>query len=319
MPTGAHTLPNREAPDHAPTSNAAAQEQLDEHTIFVRGTYSERIAAEEGRYFEPGMMDAANALFGADSSTEVDWYGGPLDAVSREMAGRDLLHDEVLPAFARGEQVNLVGHSHGGNVLGELAASYAHRMDHLRTLLASATGPEGHQAALDAITSLENDRAAERDHLSSLSGRWSIDDPSAHHAQLDEEIARLEAERAALATGDLSGFADELALLENGSFGDVMNLNTPYLARHEAVTEVQPFADRVERFTDVVGTRDPTAALGRLHEGLMGGTSRELPDHPRAERLQWDLEDPGWFDKRRHTGILEEDVFRDQIVERQDR
>jgi hypothetical protein len=30
--------------------------------------------------------------------------------------------------------------------------------------------------------------------------------------------------------------------------------------------------------------------------------------------LQWDLDDPGLFDKRRHTGVLEEGVFTDKVL-----
>lgn len=300
-------------------SFGGSQQALREHTVFVRGTYSEN----KEEYFAPGVVDAANEHFGSTSSEDFDWYRGPLSGISREVAGRKLLREQVTPAFERGEKVNLMAHSHGGNVVGEMAGAFDERMGYLaRLLIGVRDGGHALEEAHEAIAEQRAKRAEEKRYFTeSFAGDLAIDEPTGQLADLEEEEAQLQLDERRLEAGHTRDFERELSALRGGSFGDVMNLNTPYLERHDAMTDVPGFASRVDRFTDASNPEDTVVAAAGVNERMLGGDAAELPDHERLDRVSWTLNDesalrPVTNVKRRHSELItNEDAFRHTLLD----
>lgn len=98
---------------HRDSTNSQARQQ---HVLFVHGTYSE--TAEE-RWAAPGQPfpEAMLEHFGTESYDAFGWSGGATEA-ARQTAAEALLEKiRETKASMPDHDINVVAHSHGGNVL----------------------------------------------------------------------------------------------------------------------------------------------------------------------------------------------------------
>ena len=247
-----------------------------EHTLFVNGTWS----GTDGDYWDDGVEGKANELLGSQTGEEFDWYGGPNDKRARRLAGRRLLRDGVTPAFERDEVVNLVSHSHGGNVVGEMTAALDARLDYLGALEEGLSAPVGSPEHTRAVTALEERLAsleAERESITSielqknelnLDGKFDPERSKAEmFAQLDEEIAETMSHHATLMGGG-SGLdiLEERRVLEDGEFGDAILINTPYLEDHANALDSDKFASSVDNIYDFNNDLDGVVLGAQSHQ-----------------------------------------------------
>ena len=79
-------------------------------TIFVHGTWS-----RPGR-FSAGMKNEVLNILSDFEGPEFSWEPGDNNRGARSSAANALFQD-ILSLYAAGEDINLVGHSHGGNVI----------------------------------------------------------------------------------------------------------------------------------------------------------------------------------------------------------
>lgn len=295
--------PQQERRPAGPGNGAA----VDEFNVYVRGTFSK---GADTPYFDPGMMRAGNEFMGAANSAEFDWFGGPNAGKAREIGGRKLLHEQVLPAFGRGEKVNLIGHSHGGNVIGEMSQYYGERMDYLSTLQCGIESGDpksaDFKAAMGCIADLRKRRTAELDGFRMPQPEdpeqaknvpefnpWYGEQP----AYVQKELAEIASHERTLTTGKgKEAIAQELELLKGGDFGEVMALNTPWFAKHDDMTKQKAFMGKVDHIYDVRNKVDPVVSGAQMIDkaSTLGPTNKmtsinwTLPDKEAPEK-------PGMF------------------------
>lgn len=305
--------PAREEPaELQPYGNAAAASALagagsgatpetgsepNRHTLFVDGTWH----AGQDDYWDPGMMEASNALTGSDSSERFSWYGGPNDPLARSMAGRSLYQEGVLPALERGDELNLVAHSHGGNVIGEMGAYADQRRGHvdLMSRAADAEGVAGIGTKLAAGASLTAQLAGlgmEALHLAEhgveqhggadhravnlatgMNAGQRETAVSEMRAQLGEEAMALLGDGAAVLGGDSERFASEKEALEGADLGQAIFLNVPWQEQHDHPLD-----------SELLGTLDRVDAFQTPGDRVVGGAQRISGD--RGRRITTDRE-----------------------------
>lgn len=78
----------------------------------------------------------------------------------------------------------------------------------------------------------------------------------------------------------------ELALLQQGDFGDLINIDTPYFKQHGDVTKERAFMGRVDRVFDVTNAQDPVVDIA--HATDLGPDMR-MADHPKRTEIPWTL------------------------------
>jgi hypothetical protein len=89
----------------------------DNHVVYVHGTFAQG-SRDEGNYAHGGgtMAQVLKHEFNAKTFSASDWDGGATEK-ARENAGKHLAQG-LMKKFDGDERVHLVGHSHGGNVIG---------------------------------------------------------------------------------------------------------------------------------------------------------------------------------------------------------
>lgn len=260
----------------APEAPAAAPRSPDEHTIFVDGTWQ----TGDEPYWKDEVQEATHDLFGSSSGETFSWYNGPNDERARDMAGRKLYHEAVLPALEDDKTINLMAHSHGGNVVGEMGAYMDHRRDHTDLMHRAATGSgvSGLGADIGASLSIGTQLAGLGLEAMSLSQtgveRYGTElevqtnesleltgdslnqgqRDEAHElmmAQLGEEAQALIGDGRAALSGDADRFASEREALAGADFGDAVFAQTPFLEKHANPLESEILGgslDRVDAF-----------------------------------------------------------------------
>ena len=232
--------------------------QAPEHTIFVDGTWQPEEGAEP--YWADEVQDAAQDVLGEGSRETFSWYHGPNDPRARTMAGRKLYHDAVLPALEREQTVNLVAHSHGGNVVGEMGAYADRRREHVERMHAAASdgsdagsarrreanasiGSQLRGLGTEAMSLIrtpveEYDRDPNKaKSVRAVNGILGLHDrrgPATGQMlkQLGREALGLLGDAGAVAAGDPSRFASERDALATARMGDAIFANTPWLSDH---------------------------------------------------------------------------------------
>jgi len=292
-------------------ATGAAKEGPSEHTVFVDGTWQR--PGEE--YWDEDVRGAAQGLLGGDTEQTFSWYGGPNDARARRMAGRKLYREAALPTFERGQELNLVAHSHGGNVVGEMGAYADHRRDHvdLMSRAAEDTSIGGIGTDLAAYASLgmqlgglglealslqaEEVERHGGEELSATNGSLGLTDDQREAArdqmmaQLGEEAEALLADGRAVATGDAERFASEKAALEGADMGDAIFAQTPWLSEHANPLDSDLLSgiDRIDSFRndDDKVVRGAQRMAG--DQGRRITTDRELAeDGPEVHEHTWE-------------------------------
>ena len=276
-----------------PISSSAYRPQdhrgSDSVNIYVRGTNSGGMwksganGLEHNAYFgQQAMADydtmldpnsgeraaepANGSHFDNRQHTEFDWYGGLDNELARRAAGRKLLREQVLPAFADGKTVNLAAHSHGGNTVNEMGGELVERASYLQRLTsglgADPESPE-YKAAQAALAERQNlirsdlaefratygDRPAggERELLRDLQGEM---------AEISKHQKALGGQDRSLTSSVKQQLGKEANLLEKGKLGNVMYLDTPFREQHDPVETNAGFRSRVDNFYNVYNPDD---------------------------------------------------------------
>ncbi|MCA9518302.1 MAG: hypothetical protein KC635_25375 [Myxococcales bacterium] len=271
----------KEAEGEAPPAASGAPGT--EHTTFVKGTFSN----DDPGYYSDDVKGQAHDLLGSTSGSDFEYFGGPNDETARAVAGRKLYQEEALPAAERGQKLNLVAHSHGGNVVGEMGAHMDEQEGYLGDVQAGARAPKDSPEFAQGVQRLEARLAkllAEKAKVEAAD--WSFSAENAAHkrsgakkaellAYLDGEIATVERHHQALLACDDSEVARELELLRSLDLGDVILLNTPYMDEHPEADEQGTFMEKADGVHDFQNPVDPVVAAAHERSGDQGNRLAE--------------------------------------------
>jgi len=252
-------------------TNSGGMWKMDQGRMQHNSYFGQQAMTEYDTMLDPGSADRAaepsnGSHFDNRQHTEFDWYGGLDNELARRAGGRKLLREQVMPAWEDGKKVNLAAHSHGGNTVNEMGGELVERASYLQRLTSGlGADPESkeYKAAQAALAERQSMIRADLAEFKATYGDRPAGGERELLRDLQGELGEITKHQKALAGQDpgltssvKKQLGKEAAVLENGKFGNVMYLDTPFREQHDPVEKNPEFRSRVNNFYNVYNPDD---------------------------------------------------------------